>query len=103
MKVPGIHCYVAGSIPAVTPRYCTKKIGKSSLEHKKKTEEKKYFHNVWYLIHRLPLKYINIPTLVTITRLPLVQYFSKTFYLSSDNIASFTREGFGSSFSKDVN
>jgi hypothetical protein len=25
-KAPGIHCYVAGSIPAVTPRYCTKKI-----------------------------------------------------------------------------
>jgi hypothetical protein len=24
-KAPGIHCYVAGSIPAVTPRYCTKK------------------------------------------------------------------------------
>jgi hypothetical protein len=40
-KAPGIHCYVAGSIPAVTPRYCTKKIGKCSLEHKKKTKEKK--------------------------------------------------------------
>jgi hypothetical protein len=25
-KAPGIHYYVAGSIPAVTPRYCTKKI-----------------------------------------------------------------------------
>ncbi len=23
-----VHCYVAGSIPAVTPRYCTKKIKK---------------------------------------------------------------------------
>jgi hypothetical protein len=36
-KTPGIHCYVAGSIPAVTPRYCTKKIEKKkcSLEHKK--------------------------------------------------------------------
>jgi hypothetical protein len=39
-KAPGIHCYVAGSIPAVTPRYCTKKIEKCSLEHKK-TKEKK--------------------------------------------------------------
>jgi hypothetical protein len=28
MKAPGIHCYVAGSIPAVTPRYSTKKIAK---------------------------------------------------------------------------
>jgi hypothetical protein len=25
-KVLGIHCYIAGSIPAVTPRYCTNKI-----------------------------------------------------------------------------
>ncbi len=40
-KAPGIHCYVAGSIPAVTPRYCTKKIEKCSLEHKK-TKGKKY-------------------------------------------------------------
>jgi hypothetical protein len=39
-QAPGIHCYVAGSIPAVTPRYCTKKIEKCSLEHKK-TKEKK--------------------------------------------------------------
>ncbi len=39
-KAPGIHCYVAGSIPAVTPRYCTKKIKKCSMEHKK-TKEKK--------------------------------------------------------------
>jgi hypothetical protein len=37
-KAPGIHCYVAGSIPAVTPRYCTRKIEKCSLEHKKKTK-----------------------------------------------------------------
>jgi hypothetical protein len=36
---PGIHCYVAGSIPAVTPRYCTKKIEKCSLEHKKKEKK----------------------------------------------------------------
>jgi hypothetical protein len=40
-KAPGIHYYVAGSIPAVTPRYCTKKIEKCSLEHQKKTKEKK--------------------------------------------------------------
>jgi hypothetical protein len=39
-KAPGIHYYVVGSIPAVTPRYCTKKIEKCSLEHKK-TKEKK--------------------------------------------------------------
>jgi hypothetical protein len=24
-KAPGIHCYVTGSISAVTPKYCTKK------------------------------------------------------------------------------
>jgi hypothetical protein len=40
-KAPGIHCYVAGSIPAVTPRYCTKKIEKCSLEHKKNKVKKK--------------------------------------------------------------
>ncbi len=40
-KAPGIHCYVAGSIPAVTPRYCTKKIEKCSLEHTKKQRKKK--------------------------------------------------------------
>ncbi len=34
-KAPGIHCYVAHLTPAVTPRYCTKKIEKCSLEHKK--------------------------------------------------------------------
>jgi hypothetical protein len=41
MKAPGIHCYVAGSIPAVTPRNCTKKIEKCSLEHQKTKEKKK--------------------------------------------------------------
>jgi hypothetical protein len=40
MKAPGIHCYIAGSIPAVTPRYCTKKIEKCSLEHKKNKGKK---------------------------------------------------------------
>jgi hypothetical protein len=40
MKAPGIHSYVAGSIPAVTPRYCTKKIEKCSLEHQKKQRKK---------------------------------------------------------------
>ncbi len=39
-KAPGIHCYVAGSIPAVTPKYCTKEIEKCSLEHGKKKREK---------------------------------------------------------------
>jgi hypothetical protein len=39
-KAPGIHCYVAGSIPAVTPRYCPKKIEKCSLEHKRKQKQK---------------------------------------------------------------
>jgi hypothetical protein len=42
-KAPGIHCYIAGSIPAVTPRYCTNKIEKCSLEHKKKTKEKNIY------------------------------------------------------------
>ncbi len=42
-KAPGIHCYVAGSIPAVTPRYCTKKIEKCSLKHKKKQRKKNYY------------------------------------------------------------
>jgi DNA phosphorothioation-dependent restriction protein DptG len=41
---PGIHCYVAGSIPAVTPRYCRKKIEKCSLERKKR-KRKKTFQN----------------------------------------------------------
>jgi hypothetical protein len=40
-KAPGIHCYVAGSIPAVTPRYCTEIIEKCSLERKKKNKGKK--------------------------------------------------------------
>jgi hypothetical protein len=38
-KAPGIHCYVAGSIPAFTPRYCTKKMEKCSLEHEKKPKK----------------------------------------------------------------
>jgi hypothetical protein len=41
-KAPGIHYYVAGSIPAVTPRYCTKKLEKCSVVHKKTKENKIY-------------------------------------------------------------
>jgi hypothetical protein len=41
MKAPGIHCYVAGSIPAVTHRYCTKKIEKNALWSTKKTKKGK--------------------------------------------------------------
>ncbi len=41
-KAPGIHCYVADSIPAVTPRYCTNKLEKCSLEHKKYKGKKIY-------------------------------------------------------------
>ncbi len=40
-KAPGIHSYVVGSIPAVTPRYCTKKIEKNSLWSTKKKQRKK--------------------------------------------------------------
>jgi hypothetical protein len=46
-KAPGIHCYVAGSIPAVTPRYCTKKIEKCSLEHKKTKGKKMFYADCW--------------------------------------------------------
>ncbi len=35
-KAPGIHCYVAGSIPAVTTRYCTKKIENALWSTKKR-------------------------------------------------------------------
>jgi hypothetical protein len=38
-KAPGIHCYVAGSIPAVTPRYCTNKT-ENALWSTKNTKEK---------------------------------------------------------------
>jgi hypothetical protein len=37
-----IHCYVPGSIPTITPRYCTNKIEKCSLEHKQTKEKKIY-------------------------------------------------------------
>ncbi len=40
-KAPGIHCYVAGSIPAVTPRYCRKKIEKMLCRAQKKRRKKK--------------------------------------------------------------
>ncbi len=39
-KAPGIHCYVAGSIPAVIPRYCTKKIEKCPLWSTKKQKQR---------------------------------------------------------------
>ncbi len=43
-KIPKLkHEYDAVSIPTVTPRYCTKKIEKCSVEHKKKQRKKKYF------------------------------------------------------------
>jgi hypothetical protein len=40
-SAPGIYCYVAGPIPAVTPRYCTNKLGNAPRSIKKK--EKKEF------------------------------------------------------------
>ncbi len=40
-KAPGIHCYVAGSIPAVTPRYVLYKDNiKMLFGAQKKTKEK---------------------------------------------------------------
>ncbi len=52
-KAPGIHYYVAGSIPAVTPRYCTKKIEKCSLEQKK--QMKKKHHLYIFTVFQLPI------------------------------------------------
>jgi hypothetical protein len=45
-EAPGIHCYVAGSIPAVTPRYCTKKIEKNAPWSTKKQKTKKKLFNI---------------------------------------------------------
>jgi hypothetical protein len=59
MKAPGIHCYVAGSIPAVTPRYCTKKIEKCSLEHKKNKGKK-----TGSIIASLSYRFFNIGTVI---------------------------------------
>ncbi len=39
-KAPGIHCYVVGSIPAVTLRYCTKKQRKMLFGAQKKEKKK---------------------------------------------------------------
>jgi hypothetical protein len=47
-KAPGIHCYVAGSIPAVIPRYCTKKIEKMLFRAQKKQRKKKVWFTVVY-------------------------------------------------------
>jgi hypothetical protein len=41
LKTPGIHCYVAGPIPAVTPRYSTNKIRNALWSTKKKKKKKK--------------------------------------------------------------
>ncbi len=41
-KVPGIHYYVAGSIPAVTPRYCMYKENRKMLFGAQKNKGKKY-------------------------------------------------------------
>jgi hypothetical protein len=56
-KAPGIHCYVAGSIPAITPRYCTKKIEKCSLEHTKKKGKK---NSVMLLVGNIPVLFYSI-------------------------------------------
>jgi hypothetical protein len=40
-KAPGIHCYVAGWIPAVTPRYCTYKENRKMLFGAQKKKKKK--------------------------------------------------------------
>ncbi len=36
LKTPGTHCYVAGSIPAVTPRYSSNKMRNAPWSTKKK-------------------------------------------------------------------
>ncbi len=41
LKAPGIQCFVAGSIPAVTPRYCMKK-NRKMLLGAQKIEKKKF-------------------------------------------------------------
>ncbi len=61
-KAPGINCYVAGSIPAVTPRYYTKIRVKCSLEHKKNKGKKKKFRGILPLIYCCGVvlqKYVN--------------------------------------------
>jgi hypothetical protein len=40
-KTPGIHCYVAGLIPALTPRYSSTKIRNALWSTKKKERKKK--------------------------------------------------------------
>jgi hypothetical protein len=39
-KMPGSHCYDAGSIPAVTPRYSTNKIRKALGSTKKELSQR---------------------------------------------------------------
>ncbi len=41
-KAPGIHCYVAGSIPVFIPRYCTKKIEKMLFRAQKNKGKERY-------------------------------------------------------------
>jgi hypothetical protein len=40
LKTPGIHCYVAGSIPVVTPRYSSNKIRNALWSTKKRRKKK---------------------------------------------------------------
>ncbi len=47
-KAPGIHCYVEGSMPAVTPRNCTKKKD-NALWSTKKTKEEKIINFKFFL------------------------------------------------------
>ncbi len=44
LKTPDIHCYVAGSIPAVTPRYSSNKARNALWSTKKQKNENIYQH-----------------------------------------------------------
>jgi hypothetical protein len=73
-------CYVAGSIPAVTPRYCTKKIEKCSLEHKK-NKGKKF---IYIFFRLLPFLYWIITVYAKTTTIEIIVYwrFPTTFSLA---------------------
>jgi hypothetical protein len=84
-KAPGVHCYVAGSIPAVTPRYCTKKREKMLFgAQKTKKEKKKYLEMCGKKVEIRMLLFFNTFMLKFLLLYHLCYNFRSIFYDISD-------------------
>jgi hypothetical protein len=81
-KAPGIHCYVAGSIPAVTPRYCTNKIEKMLFGAKKKKMIAK-------MLRGLRIDLCNYIKMVKVCIWSAICHFMKTLQFFQEDVTNY--------------